>query len=265
MREWTGFKIKSYIFLMASFFLFSCTPQVDVNQPLELVWDKSNEKTRDLIIFLPGLYDVAEIFKEEQFFSVARAAGIRADMVAASVHLDHLLQKKVIKRIETDVYFPAMKTGYKNTWFVGVSLGGLNSLLFYEKYAEDICGVVLLAPYLGDKVVTNAIKKAGGIHRWEPDHIENPNDIKNKELVDLRAQNLWRWIKRQKKSNTLQNIYLGHGAQDRYAEAHKLLANFLDSKNVTVIEGKHEWKTGRKLWQKQLAERSGSGLLKPCR
>jgi len=193
------------------------------------------------------------------------AAGIRADMVAASVHLDHLLQKKVIKRIETDVYFPAMKTGYKNTWFVGVSLGGLNSLLFYEKYAEDICGVVLLAPYLGDKVITNAIKKAGGIHRWEPDHIDNPNDIKNKELVDLRAQNLWRWIKRQKKSNTLQNIYLGHGAQDRYAEAHKLLANFLDDKNVTVIEGKHEWKTGRKLWQKQLAERSGSGLLKPCR
>ena len=249
---------------MAALSLLSCAPQVDVNEPVDLVWNKSAEKTHDLIIFLPGLYDVAEIFKEEQFFSVAREAGIKADMVAASIHLDHLLQKKAIKRIEKDVYFPAMKMGYKNLWFVGVSLGGLNSLLFYEKYAKDICGVVLLAPYLGDKVVTEAIKKAGGINSWEPDKIENPEDIKNKELVDLRAQNLWRWIKQEKKNNNLKHVYLGHGKQDRYAEAHSLLANFLDNKNVTMLDGKHEWKTGRKLWQHQLATRFATDLLKPC-
>lgn len=113
MLDDVGLRIKIYSILMVSFLLVSCTPSVDVNQPLELLWDKTGKKTDELIIFLPGLYDVAEIFKKERFFSVARKAGIKSDMVAASVHLDHLLQKKVIKRIEKDVFFPAMKQGYK--------------------------------------------------------------------------------------------------------------------------------------------------------
>ena len=69
-----------------------------------IVWDKSAEKTDALIVFLPGLYDVAEKFKQENFFSMARTAGIKADMVAASVHLDHLLENQLFKRIEKDVF-----------------------------------------------------------------------------------------------------------------------------------------------------------------
>ena len=72
---------------------------------------------------------------------------------------------------------------YKNIWLTGVSLGGLNSLLFYKKHAKNICGVVLLAPYLGDKVITDAIQNAGGLKNWQPDHFNNPEDIKNKEPI----------------------------------------------------------------------------------
>jgi len=262
MRDSKGLRIRILIILVATFFLSSCTPKVDVNQPLDLVWDKSAEKTDALIVFLPGLYDVAEKFKQENFFSMARTAGIKADMVAASVHLDHLLENKLIKRIEVDVFTPAISNGYRNIWFVGVSLGGLNSLLFYKRHAGSICGLVLLAPYLGDKVITEAIANAGGLNNWQPDQIDNPEDIKNKKRLDVHVKNLWHWIKHEKEN--LQRVYLGYGLQDRYEKAHKIFASFLADNNVFEIEGKHNWKTGQKIWQQQLSSRDKTGLLNSC-
>jgi hypothetical protein len=265
MGERPVFRINFYLILMASFFLLSCTPRVDVKEPLELVWDKSGGETDQLIVFLPGLYDVAEKFKEEQFFSLARKEGIKADMVAASVHLDHLLENHVVERIERDVFTPALNLGYKNIWFVGVSLGGLNSLLFYKKHAGLICGVVLLAPYLGDKSITSAIQNAGGIKNWQPDQFDKPEQVKDKALVDLHIQNLWNWIKLDKKNgNKLKQVYLGFGSHDRYAKAHQIFTSFLDEKNVHTVNGEHNWKTGRKIWQQQLASRNKTGLLNSC-
>ncbi|MDH5600104.1 MAG: alpha/beta hydrolase [Gammaproteobacteria bacterium] len=256
-------EIKIGVVVLTSFLLFSCMPRIDVNQPLELVWDKNGKKNHDLIIFLPGLYDVAEKFKKEHFFRIARNTGIKADMVAASVHLNHLLKKKMIKRLEKDLFQPALNKGYKNIWFVGVSLGGLNSLLFYQKHSKNICGVVLLAPYLGDKVISKAIENAGGIDNWQPDQFDKTEDIKNKNLVDLRVQYLWQWIKKLNNKNISQ-LYLGYGNNDRYAKAHKLFAKFLAEKNVIEIQGQHNWKTGQKIWQQQLSTRDKSGLLKSC-
>ena len=264
-------RIKTGLLISAVLLLMACTPQVDVNAPLELLWDKNSDKnstknnseTKNLIVFLPGLYDVAETFKKEKFFTLARSAGVTADMVAASVHIDHLLQNKGMLRIEEDILKPALKAGYKHIWFVGVSLGGLNSLLFLKEHTQDICGVVLLAPYLGDKVIAAEIENAGGLKNWEPNHFLDPEEIEKKQRVDIRVQDLWHWIKQQD-SKTLKKIHLGFGSKDRYAKAHQQLALFLDKQNVTEITGAHEWKTGRKLWQQQLNSRDKTGLLNTC-
>ena len=85
--------------LLISLFVFiisSCSLNSDVNEPVDLLWDKLGEKSNSLIIFLPGLYDTAEVFKKKQFFTIARESGIKADLVAASIHVDHLLQGKLI-------------------------------------------------------------------------------------------------------------------------------------------------------------------------
>ena len=138
-----------------------------------------------------------------------------------------------------------------------------NTLLFYKKNVKDICGVVLLAPYLGDKSITRTIENAGGLNNWQPDQFYNSEDIDNKKLIDVRVQNLWQWIKQQK-NKKLQQVYLGFGDKDRYEKAHKLFADFLPVKNVIEVKGEHNWKTGQKLWQQQLASRKKTGLLKSC-
>lgn len=250
--------LKLTLFVMLSFFLSSCAFHVDVNKPVDLVWDKLGNKTDGLIIFLPGIYDEGEIFEKEQFFDIARKEGIKDDLVAASIHIDHILEKKAVKRIEQDIFNDAVNKGYKNIWFVGVSLGGLNSLLFNQVHAKEICGVVLLAPYLGDKAITKKLALAGGINNWKPTFLQE------KEIVNNRIQNLWVWIKKQNGNNDLKHVYIGYGNKDRYVESMNIFANLLDKKNVIVVEGKHDWKTGRKVWEQQLATREQTGLLKAC-
>lgn len=168
----------------------------------------------------------------------------------------------VIKRIENDIFNNAKKMGYKNIWFVGFSLGGLNSLLFYKEYANEICGVVLLAPYLADKVLTKEIQKMDGIKNWQSGHLTNVTQVNE---VNHQLDHLWMWLKEQDKKNYLDKIFLGYGNQDRYVESHKILSDLLPRKNIMSIEGEHGWKTGRKLWQKQLISWKQTGLLKPCR
>lgn len=259
LRFITGINSRKFFIYIFSLFILSCSPNSDVNKPVDLLWDKLGEETDSLIIFLPGLYDTAETFKKEQFFTIARKAGIKADMVAASIHLNHLLEEMMVTRLEIDIFKYARSNGYHNIWLVGISLGSLNSLLFYRKHAKDICGVVALAPYLANKALIKEIQQAGGIKNWQS------SSTKNKKVIDQKLQFLWVWLQEQDLKNNLKQIYLGYGKQDQYVESIKILEGLLHKKNVTAIEGGHKLKIGRKLWQRQLLSRSQTGLLQPCK
>ena len=236
----------------------SCSLNLDVNKPVDLLWDKSGVKNDSIIIFLPGLLDTAETFQEEQFFTIARKAGIKADMVAASIHIKHLIEEIMIERIEKDVFRYIKNEGYENIWLVGMSLGALNSLLFYQKYAKDICGVVTLAPYIADESLTQELQQAGRLDNWSPKSVEN------KKVLKQKLQFLWQWFQQQDSKNNLNHIYLGYGKQDRYLNSIMLLQNIIRKKNVIIVEGKHDWVTGQKIWRQQLLSRSKTGLLQPC-
>jgi len=54
-------------------------------------------------------------------------------MVAADLHLAYLQGGTMIKRLYEDIISPAQKQGYKKIWLVGISPGGLNSLLYLKK------------------------------------------------------------------------------------------------------------------------------------
>ena len=249
---------RRFLIYVFALFITSYSFNLDVNKPVNLLWDKLEGKSDSLIILLPGVYDTAETFKEEQFFTIVRKAGIKADMVSANIHLWHLVQEMMIERIEKDIFRQVKNKGYKNIWFVGVSLGGLNSLLFYQKYTRDVCGVVVVSPYIAGKGLTKELKQAGGIKNWQPKGIENKKTIEKRLLL------LWVWLQQQDVKNNLNQVFLGYGKQDRHIESIKLFENILNKKNVIKVEGKHDWGTGQKIWKKQLASRLKTGLLQPC-
>lgn len=250
--------IRNYLIVIFAASLSACSLNFNVNEPVDLIWDKLDKRSDRLIIFLPGLIDTAETFKEESFFSIARKAGIKADMVAASIHIGHLIKEKMISRLEIDVYNGAKNSGYKNIWLVGLSIGGLNSLLFHRKHMDDICGVVAIAPYIADSALRKDLQRAGSVENWKPKPTENM------KIFNQKLQLLWTWLKQQNGKDNLKNIYLGYGKQDKFAKEISLLKNILNKKNVTLIDGEHNWASGQKIWQQQLITRAKTGLLKPC-
>ena len=261
-RNSKDMNIRILLISLFAFIVSSCSINSDVNEPVDLLWDKLGEKSNSLIIFLPGLYDTAEVFKKKQFFTIAREAGIKADLVAASIHIDHLLQGKLIERMNKDIFQKAVKYRYRNTWLVGLSLGGLNSLLFYSKQPKNICGVVVLAPYLASKSMVKEITGAGGIKKWQATQgIEK----KTGEVEIIEQYKLWQWLKEQYVKNKLGQVFLGYGKQDTFVATANILASLLPVKNVTIIEGRHNLKTTKKLWQQQLLTREQTGLLKRCK
>mgnify|MGYP000397816581 CR=1 FL=1 len=51
-----------YVFTL---FIASCSFNLDVNKPVNLLWDKLEGKSDSLIILLSGIDDTAEKFKDE--------------------------------------------------------------------------------------------------------------------------------------------------------------------------------------------------------
>lgn len=44
-------------------------------------------------------------------------------------------------------------------------------------------------------------------------------------------------------------VYLGFGSEDRYISSDELLAKILPADRVIVLQGGHDWKIWKKLWE----------------
>jgi pimeloyl-ACP methyl ester carboxylesterase len=212
----------------------ACNHQQAVT-PLDLLWGENATGNKSLFIFLPGVRDDKEDFLNRGLFSRLGKSGIKADAVAADLHLAYLRNGTVITRLHEDIIVPAQNQGYKNIWLVGISLGGLNALLYLKNRPDDICGLVLLSPYLGEEKISNEIIQAGGIENWQP--------LKTGELND--EETLWVWLK----NSRLNNVYLGTGSEDRFFSLHQQLAQLLPTENTHFIKGEHRWPVWQELWK----------------
>lgn len=195
-----------------------------------------------LLVFLPGIEDGAGDFAREGFVAEVRRRGLPVDMVSVDAHFGYYMSRTLVKRLRADVIDPARRRGYDHIWLVGISLGGLGSLLYSREFPEDVQGVIALAPYLGDDPLIDEITQAGGPARWQP----SPG------TGDFRAQ-LWGYLRGYEEAPArMPRLILAYGAQDRYAAGHDLLAGLLPPTRVIKQPGGHYWETWQKLWRAAL-------------
>ena len=208
--------------------------------PLLKLEYSGRRKNRTLIIFLPGIGDVAEDFERRGFVHEMRRQGIDADAVAVDAHYGYYVTKAIFERIADDVIASAHATGYEEIWLVGVSLGGFGAASYAARHASQISGVVLLAPYLGDRTLIKEISQAGGLRHWEPGLIPQ-SDFQ---------RSLWAWFKHHIAEPTpALQIYIGYGKSDMFASANALLAETLPRHRVYAIPGRHDWRTWKRIWR----------------
>jgi pimeloyl-ACP methyl ester carboxylesterase len=189
------------------------------------------------MICLPGAYHGAQDFVDAGFAAAAARRRIALDLVFIDLELAHLGDRSALQALRSTQVQPARNQGV-SVWLAGISLGGLIALDYAASYPGECAGLCLLAPYLGNRMLTAEIASAG-LAAWEPGELAERDE----------ERRIWRFIKTR---GTVPPLYLGFGRGDRFAAAHALLASALPAGTVDVIDGGHDWRTWAVLWEKFL-------------
>jgi pimeloyl-ACP methyl ester carboxylesterase len=194
------------------------------------------------MVWLPGAYHVALDFLAAGFVEAAHGRRIGLDLVFVDLELEHVGDRSALPQLRSEIVLPANAAGV-SIWMGGISLGGLFALDYAASYPDELDGLCLLAPYLGNRLLINEIAGAAGIAAWQPGELAESDE----------ERRIWRYIKG--RSTASRPLHLGFGRQDRFSAAHELLAASLPADCVDVIEGGHEWTTWTALWENFLQSR----------
>ena len=206
---------------------------------MEVIYDKaSGGAKRVLLILLPGAKDRPQDFVEWGFIRALRERNLAVDVIAVDAHIDYYFEQTIVERLRWDIIAPARAQGYEHICLLGISLGGMGCLRYLREHPADIAGAVLLAPFLGSRGTIAEVTAAGGFQRWIPD-----SKVDDDERVFLA------WLQAYPFHDPASpKIYLGYGADDRFAPASKLLAELLPPPHVAAMPGGHDWRTWHGLW-----------------
>jgi pimeloyl-ACP methyl ester carboxylesterase len=195
------------------------------------------------VLLLPAAYTTPDDFLREGFVKAARDRALPVDLVFVELKVQHLTDRTILRRLRHEVVLPARALGCRSIWLGGISIGGFVALAYAERYPEEIDGLCLLAPYLGNHIVTGEIERANGVHEWTPGELAADDD----------ERRIWRFIKEYRARPS--PLHLGFGRDDRFADSHRMMASALAPECVDVVPGGHEWPVWRQLWENFLDAR----------
>jgi pimeloyl-ACP methyl ester carboxylesterase len=230
--------------------------QPATNPMTDVETDLAPGKAKCLIVLLPGVGDNAVDFSSNGFVAAVKNRKLSADVVAADATFAYYSEGSLVERLGKDVVLPAQAKGYRQTWIIGVSMGGLGSLLYAQKHPTEITGVLALAPYLGDHKLIQEIREAGGIAAWPmPEKVEPPTS-------DNYQRDLWRWLKAVTEGKERgPRLYLGWGRDDLLHSSIEMLAAALPRERLLTAPGGHEWSAWQELLETFLSK---SEVAKSC-
>jgi enterochelin esterase-like enzyme len=187
------------------------------------------------MVWLPGAYHGARDFVAAGFPDAVRTRRCALDLLFVDPEFAHVGDRSAVRKLRDEVVLPARAEGAR-VWLGGISLGGLIALSYAASYPDEFDGLCLLAPYLGNRILTGEIARAPGLEAWQPGELAESDE----------ERRIWRYIKTRGAAS--RPLYLGYGNEDRFSAAHALLAATLPADAVDVVAGGHEWSTWVRLW-----------------
>ncbi len=194
------------------------------------------------IVCLPGAYHAPEDFVAAGFDRCVRERGLPIDLLFVDVELQHLGDRRALGQLKREIVAPARAAGCRALWFAGISLGGFIALDYAASHPGELDGLCLLAPYLGNRLLTGEIGRAG-LGAWSAGDAAQADE----------ERRVWRFVQDHDRRSRL--LYLGFGQDDRFAEAHGLMAQALAEDAVDRVPGGHDWPTWTTLWENFLDAR----------
>lgn len=213
-----------------------CIPIRDADRPIATHLVRSEQAATRLVVVLPGRADDLDALRDSGMAEAIQGAWPDADVLLAELTLGYYMQGRAPERLHAEVIAPARERGgYREVWLVGASMGGMGVLLYDRLHPGEMDGLVLLAPYLGDRGLLRDIGDAGGIARWDAGPKQDVN-------ADTWQREMWRHIQGWSRDpRQAGRVWLAYGDRDRLRDAMPLLIPALPKDQVLVREGGHAW------------------------
>ena len=216
--------------------LFGCFPRGDPSKPIPTAIISAPAKAQRLVVVLPGRGDDLNGLRKSGITQAVQSAWPDADVMLTGLALGYYMEGRAVQRLHDEVIAPARRRGYAEIWLVGASLGGMGALMHDSAYPDQVNGMVLLAPYLGDKPVWSQIAAAGGVAAWQPP--PKPATVNG----DNFQQELWRHLQGwSRQPAAARNVWLAYGKKDSFREYMPLVVPLLPPGHVLLREGGHDW------------------------
>lgn len=231
--------LRRLIFLMLPLSLGACLSLGDPSAPIahELVPATRASNERALVIVLPGRGDDLPALRRSGIAAAIQASWPEADVMLAEVRMGHYMQGRMPQRLHDEIVVPARARGYSQVWMAGASMGGMGTLLYDRQYPDDMDGLVLLAPFVGQSKLLEEIRVAGGVEQWQAGPVPPGIDADNYQ------RELWRHLQTWARPGARrpQQVWLAYGDKDRLGQARPLFEPILPSDHVLVRPGGHAW------------------------
>lgn len=221
----------------------------DTGEPVQALEVRMDPHARRdcLVVFMPGMLDTPDTYREQGFLADAARASGRCDLVAVDAHFGYYRSGTVRERVGQDVLRLAEARGYDEIWIVGISMGGFGTLMLAQQEPDRIRGIVLLAPFMGEPSTVQPISDAGGLARWEADAPADPQS--QEEAIEA----VWGWLRGYATHpDRMPELYVGVGTEDALRRPVEVLAEALPPERYGTVPGEHGWSTWRVLWQQLL-------------
>jgi pimeloyl-ACP methyl ester carboxylesterase len=231
-------KIIATVFTLA-LMLSGCLPKADPSQPIPTLLVASPQTApiaqRRLVVMLPGRADDLQALRRSGMAEAIQGAWPDADVLFAELTFQYYMQGRAPQRLHDEVIAPVRARGYREIWLGGASMGGMGTLMYERAYPGEMNGLVLLAPYVGDRDLLEEIRDAGGVAQWNPGPVQ---EVNRKTWQRELWRHLQTWSRDPKQA---QRVWLAYGDKDRLREAMPQLTSLLPPGQVLVRDGGHTW------------------------
>lgn len=217
----------------------SCVFLKPASTPVPREYYNYDDSNSTLILLLPGLGESPANFVKYGTVKQISICQPAANILGVDSHFAYYREDKIVERLHEDIIVPARLAGVRHIWLLGISLGGLGSLLYRQQYPDEIEAVIVMAPYLGewDALTAYLTDRDGFLESSDNHYPELWDGLTNPPVA-------------------APEIILAFGENDKYSKQQRWLAGLLDQNKVLTAPGGHRWAVWKTLWPNAL-KRSG--------
>lgn len=190
-----------------------------------------------LVIVLPGRGDDLKDLQASGISQAIQSGWPQANVLLTGATIGYYLDGGLARHLHDEIIEPARQRGYREIWLTGASMGGMGVLLYQRQYPGSASGIVLFAPYMGDKNLMEKIMLAGGPRAWDPGPMPATVNQNNYQTEIWRVMKDW-----VVHPETARNVWLAAGSEDRLLPAARLIAPALSQDHFIEPAGGHAWK-----------------------